>query len=80
MGPMDDLIPERPRDAGVPEEIPEELGAIEGARTLGNEARGRLRRDGFTDTQIDEWAESFIAEVGAGSVDDFVDWISRKEH
>jgi hypothetical protein len=76
---MDDLTPERPRDAGVPEEVPEELGAIEGAFTLANEARERLRGDGFTDDQIDKWAESFITEVGAGEVDDFVDWIARME-
>ena len=62
----DPVVPERPRDADVPEEVPEDLGAIEGARVLGNEARPRLRADGFTDRQIDEWAETFIAEVGVG--------------
>jgi hypothetical protein len=76
---MEDPIPERPRDAGVAEEVPGELGAIEGARTLGNEARDRLRRDGFTDTEIDQWAEAFIARVGAGTVDDFLAWIVTQE-
>ena len=76
---MDDLTPERPRDAGVPEEVPEELSAIEGARTLANEARERLRADGFTDDQIDQWAESFITEVSSGSVDDLIAWIGGKE-
>lgn len=76
---MDDLTPERPRDAGVPEEVPEELGAIEGARILANEARERLRGDGFTDDQIDQWAESFITEVSAGDVEQFVAWIGRQE-
>jgi hypothetical protein len=76
---MDDVIPERPRDAGVPEEVPEELGAIEGARILANEARERLRADGFSDDQIDEWAEAFITEVGSGDVDELVEWISQRE-
>ncbi|HZJ27533.1 MAG TPA: hypothetical protein VFF40_11080 [Acidimicrobiia bacterium] len=76
---MEDLVPERPRDAGVAEEVPGELGAIEGARTLGNEARDRLRREGFTDTEIDQWAETFIAHVGSGTVDDFVEWIASQE-
>ena len=75
---MDEPIPERPRDAGVPEEVPE-LGNIEGARTLGNEARDRLRADGFTDTQIDQWAETYVAENGGGSVDEFVAWITAQE-
>lgn len=76
---MDDLTPERPRDAGVPEEVPESVTSIEGARTLGNEARERLRADGFTDDQIDQWALTFITEDDAGSVDDFIAWIARQE-
>jgi hypothetical protein len=79
MGAMDDVTPERPRDAGVPEEVPDALSAIEGARILANEARERLRADGFTDSQIDEWAESFITEVGSGEVDDLVAWIAARE-
>jgi hypothetical protein len=71
-------VAEFPEDAGVAEEIPE-LGQIEGARLLGNEARRRLTRDGFDDAQIDAWAETFIAEVGSGEVDDFVEWIARQE-
>jgi hypothetical protein len=76
---MDDLIPERPRDAGVPEEVPDDGSTIEGARLLGNEVRDRLHADGFTDRQIDQWAETFIAEVGSGSGDDFIAWIAREE-
>jgi len=56
-----------------------ELGNIEGARLLGNEARDRLHADGFDDAEIDAWAETFIADVGSGSVDEFVAWISRQE-
>jgi hypothetical protein len=76
---MDDLIPERPRDAGVPEEVPESVSAIEGARILANEARDRLHADGFTDDQIDQWAESFITEMSAGSVDELIAWIGQQE-
>ena len=71
-------VPAKPEDVGVAEEIPE-LGNIEGARLLGNEARERLHADGFDDEQIDEWAETFIAEVGSGDVDEFVAWIKREE-
>lgn len=76
---MDDLTPERPRAAGVPEEVPDAVTAIEGARILANEARDRLRADGFTDTQIDEWADAFIAERGSGEVEDLVAWIAERE-
>jgi hypothetical protein len=77
---MDDpVIPERPLDANVPEEVPDSTSAIEGARMLGNEARPRLRADGFTDRQIDEWAETFMTEVGSGEVDDLVAWIAARE-
>jgi hypothetical protein len=63
---------------GVPEETPE-LSEIEGARILGNDARSRLDADGFSAAQIDAWAETFIAEVGSGTVDDFIAWIRRQE-
>jgi hypothetical protein len=62
----------------VAEEVPE-LPQIEGARLLGNDARERLRGDGFDDQQIDAWAETFIAEVGSGTVEQFVEWIRRQE-
>ncbi len=77
---MDDpVFPERPRDASVPEEVPSSTSAIEGARLLGNEARPRLRSDGFTDRQIDEWAEAFITQTGSGEVDDLIAWIAERE-
>jgi hypothetical protein len=76
---MDEPIPERPRDAGVPEEVPDSVTSIEGARTLANEARERLHRDGFTDDQIDQWAETFITEIDAGTVDQFIEWITQQE-
>jgi hypothetical protein len=70
--------PASPEDVGVEEETPP-LPNIEGARLLGNDARDRLHADGFDDQQIDEWAETFIAECGSGTVDDFVAWIRRAE-
>ncbi len=75
---MPEPEPAKPEDVGVPEEVPE-LMQIEGARTLGNEARERLHADGFDDEQIDAWAETYIAEVGSGSVDEFVAWIAEEE-
>ena len=75
---MPEPTPETPAEAGVVEETPE-LGNIEGARILGNDARQRLHADGFTDAQIDAWAETFIAEESSGSVDEFVAWIARQE-
>jgi hypothetical protein len=75
---MPEPEPLNPEDVGVTEEVPE-LMQIEGARTLGNDARKRLHADGFDDAQIDAWAETFIAEVSSGSVDEFVAWIARQE-
>jgi len=75
---MPEPEPTKPEDVGVAEEVPE-LMQIEGARTLGNDARERLRADGFDDQQIDAWAETFIAEVSSGTVDQFVAWIARQE-
>jgi hypothetical protein len=75
---MPEPKPEMPEDAGIAEEVPE-LMAIEGARTLGNDARSRLHADGFNDAQIDAWAETFIAEKSSGSVDEFVAWIASQE-
>jgi hypothetical protein len=76
---MDEPRPERPRDVGVEEDAPDSLSALEGARVLANEARERLRADGFSDTDIDRWADAFLAEKGTGEVDDLVEWIKRRE-
>jgi hypothetical protein len=75
---MPEPEPAAPRDVGVAEEVPE-LSQIEGARLLGNDARERLHADGFDDAQIDAWAETFITEVGSGTVEQFVAWIERQE-
>ena len=76
---MPQPTPESPTDAGVPEEEPAELGQQEAANILANDARDRLHADGFTDSQIRKWAETFIAENSSGSVDEFVAWISAEE-
>jgi hypothetical protein len=76
---MDEPRPERPRDAGVEEDAPSSLSSLEGARVLANEARERLRADGFSDSDIDRWADAFLAENGTGEVDDLVEWIKRQE-
>jgi hypothetical protein len=75
---MPEPEPATPEEVGVTEQEPE-LMQIEGARTLGNAARERLHADGFDDAQIDAWAETFTAEVGGGTADQFVAWIARQE-
>jgi len=77
---MPEPTPERPRDAGVRETEPAELGQYEGASLLANDARERLRADGFTDSQIERWAETYIAERSSGSADEFVAWIIEQEN
>jgi hypothetical protein len=76
---MPEPTPERPRDAGVAETEPEELGQHEGVGLLANDARRRLEADGFTESEIQRWAEAFIAERGSGTADDFVAWIAEQE-
>ncbi len=75
---MGDLKPERPLDAGVEEAVPEPPG-VEGAHVLADQARERLRASGFTDEQIDEWADAYIAESESGDLRGFLAWISAAE-
>ena len=75
---MSDLVPEEPEDSGVPTEVPE-LSDIESARILANDARSRLHDEGFEDSQIDDWADTFVSEVGSGDVEEFIEWIRVKE-
>ncbi len=76
---MSDLTPEEPHEAGVPEKLADQSHE-EGARILADEARDRLKEQGFTDEQIREWAETYIAQESSGSVDGLIDWIARQEH
>ena len=75
---MSDLTPEEPHEAGVPEKVAD-ASHEEGARILADEAREQLAARGFTDQQIREWAETYIAEEGSGSVDGLIEWIARRE-
>jgi len=74
-----DLTPEEPHEAGVPEKLADQSHE-EGARILADEAGDQLRAQGFTDQEIREWAETYIAAEGSGSVEGLIDWISRQEH
>jgi hypothetical protein len=76
---MSDIEPERPRDAGVEEDTPSTM-QIEGARVLADDARPLLEGRGFTDDQIRRWADTYIADVGSGDVQSFIEWIDRQEN
>ena len=56
---------------------------VEGARLLANEARGRLRADGFTDTEIDAWAITYYTMAAGGrdegAADDLVAFITAEQ-
>ena len=75
---VSDLTPEEPHEAGVPEKVAD-ASHEEGARVLADQARERLRDRGFTDEQIREWAETYIAEEASGDVDGLVAWIAEHE-
>lgn len=77
-GVVSELKPEHPHDAGVAEQVPE-LAQIEGGRLLANEAGASLRELGFTDTEIAEWALTYIATRGSGDLESFLAWIREVE-
>jgi len=80
--PSDPVTPDMPSDDGV---VEPELGTleVEGARLLGNEARARLRADGFDDDEIDAWANAYyVAPDGGqdeGDVDGLLEWIAKEQ-
>jgi hypothetical protein len=77
--PEDDPVtPSDPEDHGVRTQSPEQM-QVEAGRLLANHARERLRSQGFEDDQIERWAQTYIAETGAGSTDDFVDWVAERQ-
>ena len=76
--PMSCPIPGHPHEIGV-EEIHSDLSHIEGAHLLANASRGFLKGCGFDDDQILEWAETYIAEKGSGTVRTFIAWIHECE-
>lgn len=71
--------PGSPEDYDVESETPD-LAQIEAARLLANDARQQLQARGFSDEQIREWAETYVAEEG-GTADlpDFFNWIDSRE-
>jgi hypothetical protein len=73
-----DLQPEETREAGVSEAEPD-ASHVEAARLLADQARERLRRQGFDDDEIRRWAEAYAREQRSGDVDDLIEWIARRE-
>ncbi|HEY6532875.1 MAG TPA: hypothetical protein VIY72_11255 [Acidimicrobiales bacterium] len=74
----DPVDPERPEDEGLAEpELPEV--DIEGARLLANEARARLRGDGFDDDAIDAWVRVYFEKDHEGSVDGLIAFIEAEQ-
>jgi hypothetical protein len=82
MSSRDDITPEGPEAEGLvrPELTIEE---VEGAHLLANEARGRLRADGFDDSEIDAWAITYYTlDAGGrdeGAADDLVAFIVAEQ-
>ncbi len=70
------LIPEDPADAGLPF-VTLTIEEVEPAHLLANEARSGLRRVGFTDDEMDDWAREFVARNGAGDADELLAWTAR---
>lgn len=71
-------LPRHPCETGTHDQIPD-LGQLEGAHLLANEAREFLTGCGFSDRHILEWALCYIAEEGSGDVESFVAWIHECE-
>ena len=47
---------------------------VENAGMFANQARERLRAEGFEDLTIDRLAERYLAGHPSGSLEDFIDW------
>lgn len=73
-----DLAPREPEQEGVVEEMPDQM-QYEAARLLANHAKPQLHDQGFDDEQIRSWANTYVAEFGSGSVDDFLAWIDAEQ-
>jgi hypothetical protein len=71
-------LPRHPCETGAPDRTPD-LGQLEGAHLLANEARPFLTSCGFSDKHTLEWALCYIAEEGSGDVASFVAWIHECE-
>lgn len=78
MSDAEDLVPEEPREAGVPQPEPDSAH-IEGAELLADQAADTLGEQGFSREEILAWAEAYVAARGAGDVDDFLAWMREQE-
>lgn len=71
-------LAEGPRQAHVPlPDLP--ITKVEPAFELANEARDRLREDGFTDREVNAWSRAYFSVHHEGDVDDLVAWIQEQE-
>lgn len=73
-----DPRPGEPEDHGVRSREPEPM-QLEPAKLLANDARSELQARGFDDRDIDEWAKTYVDEVGAGDVPTFIAWIDARQ-
>ena len=72
------LLPASPDDYGLP---PADLTTEgdESAAELAQAAREQLRGAGFTDSQVDAWAASYVYELGNGKVEDLIGWMTAMQ-
>jgi hypothetical protein len=73
------LVPEDPIDVGL-EPVEVDITEVEPVHEIANQAREDLRKLGFTDTEIDDWARQFVAHHGPGDEAEFIAWIRAQEH
>jgi hypothetical protein len=74
----DSLVPEPPEAEGDAQPELAEVD-VEGARLLANQARSRLRGDGFTDDEIDGWTRVYFERGHEGDVDGLVAFIAAEQ-
>jgi hypothetical protein len=74
----DPVTPSDPEDHGVQTTSPDQM-QVEAGRLLANDAREVLRSRGLEDDQIERWAQTYVAETGAGSAEDFVRWVAGRQ-
>lgn len=78
MSDTDGMNPEPPESEARREpELPTE--DVEDARLLANEARARLRAEGFDDDEIDAWARVYFERGHEGSVEGLVAFIRAEQ-
>jgi hypothetical protein len=74
----DPVQPDFPEDEGLDEpELPQV--DVEGARLLANEARARLRADGFDDDEVDAWVRVYFEQGHEGTVEGLLAFIEAEQ-